>query len=126
MHDSKMRLLARLVVRVVGIVNGGHGLLVARLRLLITLLVWLRITLLTLLGIALLTLLGVLLLALLRIALLTLLGVLLLIRLLHGRCGGLVAVLRLLSVFDFASVLELPHALAHAFEQLGNALGTKQ
>lgn len=121
-----MRLLARLVVRVVGIVNGGHGLLVARLGLLITLLAWLGVALLALLGIALLALLGILLLALLGVALLALLRILLLVRLLHGRCGGLVAVLRLLGIFDFAGVLELPHALAHAFEQLGNALGTKQ
>ena len=95
-------LLTRLRRGVVGIVNGRHRLLVAGVRRAL-----LRETRLRLLGVA-------------------LLRIRLLVRRLHGRGRGLVAVLRLLLLGAGAGIFKLAHALAHAPEQLRNTLGAEQ
>ena len=118
MHDSKRRLLAWLVVRVVGVVYRRRRLLVALLRVL------LRSTLLRvlLLGIALL---GVTLLRVLLLLRITLRRVLLILRL-HRRRGSLVTVLRLLAFRCLGGVFKFPDALANTFKHLRNALGSEE
>jgi len=109
LHDSKRRLLAWLVVRVVGIVYRRHRLLVALLRVL-------------LLGIALL---GVTLLRVLLLLRITLRRVLLILRL-HRRRGSLVTVLRLLVFRCLGGVFKFPDALANTFKHLRNALSSEE
>ena len=118
MHDSERRLLAWLVVRVVGVVYRRNRLLLALLRVL------LRSTLLRvlLLGIALL---GVTLLRVLLLLRITLRRVLLILRL-HRRRGSLVTVLRLLAFRSLGGVFKFPDALANTFKHLRNALGSEE